>query len=92
MTSSDRARAQPAAIMNPSGDGTDSGPVETAPRLLDRGAFDRLCRAGLTSGQAGDLTARLAGMHPARGTTWDLAEIQRLAFLRWLVSTGRLQR
>ena len=84
--------AQPAATMNPSGDGTDSGPVESPPRMLDRRAFERLCRTGLSTGQAGILTARLAGMHPARGTTWELAEIQHLAFIRWLVSTGRLQR
>lgn len=53
-----------------------------------RATFRRLRFCGLTPEQAGNLTARLEGIKPIRGG-WTVAEIERLNFLRWLVTRGR---
>jgi hypothetical protein len=45
--------------------------------------------SGLTSEQAANLTARLAGIGSAPGG-WTVGNVQRLLFLRWLVESGRL--
>jgi hypothetical protein len=63
---------------------------EAPPRCLDRRSFDRLCRVGLSAREAGQLTAHLVGLPPPRGAAWEFVEIQRLVFLRWLVTTGRI--
>ena len=53
-----------------------------------RATFRRLLFCGLTPEQAGNLTARLEGIKPIRDG-WTVAEIDRLVFLRWLVTRGR---
>jgi hypothetical protein len=52
--------------------------------------FRRLRIAGLTTAQAGNLTARLSGLSPVR-TGWSVVEIERLLFLRSLVDSGRVR-
>ncbi|HEU4674020.1 MAG TPA: hypothetical protein VFS32_14105 [Candidatus Limnocylindrales bacterium] len=52
--------------------------------------FRRLRIAGLTTAQAGNLTARLSGLSPVR-TGWSVNEIERLLFLRSLVDSGRVR-
>ena len=52
-----------------------------------REVFERLARCGLSLGQAGNLTARVKGLAPVT-TSWRLAEIERLLFLRWRVEQG----
>ena len=52
--------------------------------------FRRLRIAGLTTAQAGNLTARLSGLSPVR-TGWSVSEIERLLFLRSLVDSGRVR-
>jgi hypothetical protein len=54
-----------------------------------RRTFNRLRMAGLSTDEAGNLTAHLAGLRIAR-QPWTVAEIERLRFLRSLVETGRL--
>ena len=54
-----------------------------------RGMFIGLRRCGLSVEQASNLTAHLAGIQPVPGG-WSLAEVERLRFLRWMVSAGRL--
>jgi len=56
-----------------------------------RRTFDRLRMAGLSTDEAANLTAHLAGLRIGR-RPWTVAEIERLRFLRSLVETGRLSR
>lgn len=57
---------------------------------LVRTTYRRLRMSGLTEGEAGNLTAHLAGLRPVpRG--WQIEEIQRLLFVRELVRLSRLQ-
>ncbi len=51
--------------------------------------YRRLRMCGLTEPQAGNLTARAAGL-AAGGRPWRLVEVQRLEFLRVLVEQGRI--
>lgn len=51
--------------------------------------FERLERCGLDAVQAGNLTARLAGLEPVRDG-WTVEEIDRILFLRWLDGCGRI--
>ncbi len=60
-------------------------PLEIPPSALYR----RLRICGLTETQAGNRTARAAGLTAARGP-WRLVEVQRLQFLRALVEQGRI--
>ena len=55
-----------------------------------RGMFLGLRRCGLSVEQATNLTAHLAGIPPVPGLGWSLAEVERLRFLRWMVTAGRL--
>jgi len=48
-----------------------------------------LRRCGLSIAEAGNLTARLEGIHPVPGG-WSLGEVERLQFLRWLITSGRV--
>ena len=48
-----------------------------------------LRRSGLSSAEAGNLTARLEGIQPVPGG-WSLRDVERLLFLRWLITSGRL--
>ena len=57
-------------------------PVSTLYRQL------RIC--GLTETQAGNLTARAAGL-TSSSRPWRIVEIQRLQFLRALVDQGRIR-
>jgi hypothetical protein len=67
--------------------GTAAEPEVRDPRPA-RTVFTRLLQCGLTVEEAGNLTARLAGLEWS-ATGWRPSEIQRLLFLRWLVETGR---
>jgi len=54
-----------------------------------RTTYRRLRMGGLSAGEAGNLTAHLAGLHVVpRG--WQIEEIERLLFVRELVRQGRL--
>jgi hypothetical protein len=53
------------------------------------GVYLGLRRCGLSTAEAGNLTARLEGIHPVPGG-WSLGEVERLQFLRWLVTSGRM--
>ena len=48
-----------------------------------------LRRSGLSTAEAGNLTARLEGIHAVPGG-WTLRDVERLLFLRWLITSGRL--
>lgn len=64
--------------------------LEPFPQQVPPSAMYRRLRAcGLTDTQAGDLTARAAGLTRG-GRPWRLAEVQRLQFLRALVEQGRI--
>jgi hypothetical protein len=66
--------------------------IGSAPMLDMRemqGLYLGLRRCGLSVEQAGNLTARLEGIGAVPGG-WSLRDIQRLRFMRWLVSAGRL--
>ena len=55
-----------------------------------RATFMALRWSGLTSEEAANLTARVAGI----GSTpcgWTVADVQKLLFLRWLVERQRLE-
>ena len=43
---------------------------------------------GLSTAEAGNLTARLEGIHAVPGG-WSLRDVERLQFLRWLITSGR---
>lgn len=47
-----------------------------------------LRRRGLSTAEAGNLTARLEGIHAVPGG-WTLRDVERLQFLRWLITSGR---
>ena len=47
-----------------------------------------LRRCGLSPAEAGNLTARLEGIHAVPGG-WSLRDVERLQFLRWLITSGR---
>jgi hypothetical protein len=47
-----------------------------------------LRRCGLSTAEAGNLTARLEGIHAVPGG-WSLRDVERLQFLRWLITSGR---
>src|SRR6476646_6931344 len=47
-----------------------------------------LRRCGLSTAEAGNLTARLEGIHAVAGG-WTLRDVERLQFLRWLITSGR---
>jgi hypothetical protein len=53
------------------------------------GVYLGLRRCGLSTAEAGNLTARLEGINPVPGG-WSLREVERLQFLRWLITSGRL--
>jgi len=54
-----------------------------------RAIFYRLQLAGLSPGQAGNVTAHLVGLHAVQ-PGWTVQEIERLLFVRALVDQGRL--
>jgi len=54
-----------------------------------QGVYLGLRRCGLTVAEAGNLTARLEGIHAVPGG-WTLRDVERLQFLRWLVASGRV--
>ena len=72
-------------IDGPSVDTTDLPP--SAPTA--RRTFQSLRMVGLSTSEAGNLTAHLTGLRVSR-TAWTVAEIERLIFLRALVDSGRL--
>src|SRR6478672_7050936 len=47
-----------------------------------------LRRRGLSIVEAGNLTARLEGIHAVPGG-WTLRDVERLQFLGWLITSGR---
>ena len=85
--------AQSAATMTADGSMLDQALEGRATNLQIgrgiRGMFIGLRRCGLSVDQASNLTAHLAGIQPVPGG-WSLAEVERLRFLRWMVSAGRL--
>jgi hypothetical protein len=85
--------AQSAAIMTAHGSMLDQALDGRATNLQIgrgiRGMFIGLRGCGLSVEQASNLTAHLAGIQPVPGG-WSLAEVERLRFLRWMVSAGRL--
>jgi len=81
-------------ISDPIGSGptttsTDTTRASSRLRHDPRSMFMGLRWSGLTSEEAANLTARLAGIGTAPGG-WTVADVQRLQFLRWLVDSGRL--
>lgn len=54
-----------------------------------RKVFLGLRRCGLSSEQAGNLTAHLEGIRAVPGG-WTLEEVARLQFTRWMVMAGEL--
>ena len=54
-----------------------------------RTTYRRLRIAGLDAGEAASLTAHLCGL-PMVPRGWQVAEIERLLFVRELVRTGRM--
>ena len=54
-----------------------------------RTTFRDLLTKGLDPAEAGNLTAFVNGLQPM-GTSWTVAEIDRLMFLRYLVERGRV--
>ena len=52
------------------------------------GVYLGLRRCGLSTAEAGNLTARLEGIHAVPGG-WTLQDVERLQFLRWLITSGR---
>jgi hypothetical protein len=54
-----------------------------------RKVFLGLRRCGLSTEQAGNLTAHLEGIRPVPGG-WTLEEVARLQFTRWMVMAGEL--
>lgn len=61
----------------------------THPPRDPRAMFMGLRRIGLTTEEAANLTARIAGIGPAPGG-WTVGDVQRLLFVRWLAETHRL--
>jgi hypothetical protein len=53
-----------------------------------QGVYLGLRRCGLSAAEAGNLTARLEGIHAVPGG-WTLRDVDRLQFLRWLITSGR---
>ena len=69
----------------------DPTPVPTGDRVADsaRTTYRRLLMSGLSTREAGNLTAHLAGIHTvAKG--WNIEEIEHLLFVRDMVDRGRL--
>ena len=54
-----------------------------------RSTYQRLRMVGLTANEAGNLTARLNGLHVTE-QGWTPQEIERLLFVRALVDLGRI--
>ena len=54
-----------------------------------QGVFLGLRRCGLSIEQAGNLIARLEGLHGVPGG-WSVEEVQRLRFARWMFEAGRI--
>jgi hypothetical protein len=66
-------------------------PTPAAPAESVRAAYRGLRAIGLSESEAGNLSARLAGLgHVRQG--WHLREIERLLFIRSLVESGRILR
>ena len=64
---------------------------ETARRSIEVAVTARrLQLGGLSTTEASNLTARLAGLAPAQ-TGWSLRQVEHLLFLRSIVETGRLE-
>jgi hypothetical protein len=59
------------------------------PSTPPRATYRELRAKGLDPAEAGNLTAYVHGLQPM-GTSWTVAEIDRLLFLRYLVERGRL--
>ena len=55
-----------------------------------RATYQRLRMVGLSTMEAGNLTAHLHGLHVAEHG-WTLQEIERLLFIRALVELGRIE-
>lgn len=72
----------------PKADGADR-PVADLPPAVRR-TFQRLRMVGLSTAEAGNLTAHLTGLRIARDA-WTVQEIERLMFLRSLVESQRLE-
>jgi hypothetical protein len=87
-------------LIQDSPDATELGAMpgpEPAPAGVDTGMADlpfaaiyrRFLFAGFDAAQAGNLSARIAGLGPVRGG-WRAHEIEALLFLRHLVDDGRV--
>jgi len=72
----------------PKADGAGETATEPAPTV--RRTFQRLRMVGLSTAEAGNLTAHLSGLRIARDA-WTVPEIERLMFLHALVESGRLE-
>ena len=65
------------------------GAVPTPARDTVRTTYRRLRMAGLSTREAGSLTAHLTGL-PIVAGGWRVEEVERLLFARELVRTGRM--
>jgi hypothetical protein len=64
---------------------------ETVPQSIEVAVMARrLQLSGFSVTEASNLTARLAGLAPAK-TGWSLRQVEHLLFLRSIVTTGRLE-
>ncbi len=81
----------------PQPDPTSSAPRESAAastyadeHRAPRWTFQRLRMCGLTTDEAGNLTAHVTGLRIG-DRPWTMTEVERLVFLRTLVERGRLE-
>jgi hypothetical protein len=77
--SSDDTTLRPGDTPDPTGVGGD--PAQRT--------FRRLRMGGLTTSEAGNLTAHVKGLHAVPGG-WNVEEIERLLFVREMVRQGRM--
>jgi len=66
----------------------EAGPTTPVPET--RATYRALLLRGLSTAEAADLTAWLAGLPTIPGQPWTVAQVDRLLFLRDLWRTGRL--
>ncbi len=67
-----------------------AGAATREPPADARATYRQLRAAGFEHAEAGNLTAYLAGLAPVE-SGWEIAEIDRLLFVRYMAVRGRLQ-
>ena len=66
-----------------------AGAATREPPADARATYRQLRAAGLDHVEAGNVTAYIAGLAPV-ATGWEIAEIDRLLFIRYMAKSGRL--